>query len=169
MPIEDFPPCVRRFTSEDTGKENTTRTLGKEISGAAGETRPTIAKVLSTQTHTHPSFIEFQWKFPAAAALGKLKTFQADCTKLCTCAHSVVVTPHSDNPRNVETICERPLPKGGNENTNKMNDNKTEPDNLFSWTPYNYNREWSKLNMTGHDSSDEPSSDESSSDGYDSD
>ena len=56
-----------------------------------------------------------------------------------------------------------------------MNENNTEPDNkgnpypFFSWTPYNYTREWSKLNMTGHDSSDEPSSDESSSDGYDTD
>ena len=98
-----------------------------------------------------------------------MKTFQADSTKLCTCAYSVVVAPHSDYPRNVETICERTLLKGGNEPTNKMNDNNTEPDNLFSWTPYNYNREWSKLNMTGHDSSDEPSSDESSSDGYDTD
>ena len=87
----------------------------------------------------------------------------------CKVPHSVVVAPHSDYPRNVETICERTLPKGRNEPTNKMNDNNTEPDNLFSWTPYNYNREWSKLNMTGHDSSDEPSSDESSSDGYDSD
>ena len=56
-----------------------------------------------------------------------------------------------------------------------MNENNTEPDNkgnpypFFSWTPYNYTREWSKLNMTGHDSSDESSSDESSSDGYDTD
>ena len=34
MPIEDFPPCAKRFNSEETDKENTTRALGKEISGA---------------------------------------------------------------------------------------------------------------------------------------
>ena len=31
MPIEDFPPCDKRFNSEETDKENTTRALGKEI------------------------------------------------------------------------------------------------------------------------------------------
>ena len=50
----------------------------------------------------------------------------------CKAPHSVVVAPHSDYPKNVETICERTLPKGGNEPTNKMNDNNNELDNLFS-------------------------------------
>ena len=31
VPIEDFPPCDKRYNSEETDKENTTRTLGKEI------------------------------------------------------------------------------------------------------------------------------------------
>jgi hypothetical protein len=31
VPIEDFPPCDKRFNSEETDKENTTRALGKEI------------------------------------------------------------------------------------------------------------------------------------------
>ena len=31
VPIEDFPPCDKRYDSEETDKENTTRTLGKEI------------------------------------------------------------------------------------------------------------------------------------------
>ena len=31
MPREDFPPCDKRYDSEETDKENTTRTLGKEI------------------------------------------------------------------------------------------------------------------------------------------
>lgn len=79
------------------------------------------------------------------------------------------MTPHFHNPRNVATICERTFPKGENKDTNKMNDDKSEPEDLIIWTPYEYRREWSKLNMTGHDSSDESSSDDFSSDGYDSD
>ena len=71
MPIEDFPPCAKRFNSEETDKENTTRALGKEISGAAGETKPTAAKVLDSNTHTtkiHRASVEIS----AAAVLGKL-------------------------------------------------------------------------------------------------
>ena len=71
MPIEDFPPCAKRFNSEETDKENTTRALGKEISGAAGETRPTTAKVLDSNTHTS-KFHRVSVEISAAAALGKL-------------------------------------------------------------------------------------------------
>ena len=44
----------------------------------------------------------------------------------CKVPHSVVVAPHSDYPKNVETICERTLAKGGIEPTNKMTENNTE-------------------------------------------
>ena len=44
----------------------------------------------------------------------------------CKVPHSVVVAPHSDYPKNVETICERTLAKGGIEPTNKMTEDNTE-------------------------------------------
>ena len=44
----------------------------------------------------------------------------------CKVPHSVVVAPHSDYPKNVKTICERTLAKGGIEPTNKMTENNTE-------------------------------------------
>merc|ERR1712012_176003 len=68
-PMENFPPCDKRYDSEETHKEKTTRPLGKEISGAPGETNDCKSIVLK---HTHnqdsPSSVEIS----AAAVLGKL-------------------------------------------------------------------------------------------------
>ena len=69
MPIEDFPPCAKRFTSEETGKENTTKALGKEISGAAGDTNDCKGIVLK---HTHIQDSSSSVEISAVAVLGKL-------------------------------------------------------------------------------------------------
>ena len=69
VPIEDFPPCAKRFNSEETDKENTTRALGKEISGAAGDTND--CKGISLK-HTHIQDSSSSVEISAAAVLGKL-------------------------------------------------------------------------------------------------
>ena len=69
VPIEDFPPCAKRFNSEETDKENTTRALGKEISGAAGETNDCKSFRLK---HTHIQDSSSSVEISAAAVLGKL-------------------------------------------------------------------------------------------------
>ena len=69
VPIEDFPPCDKRFNSEETDKENTTRALGKEISGAAGETNDCKSFRLK---HTHIQDSSSSVEISAAAVLGKL-------------------------------------------------------------------------------------------------
>ena len=69
VPREDFPPCDKRYDSEETHKEKTTRPLGKEISGAPGETNDCKSIVLK---HTHNQDSSSSVEISAAAVLGKL-------------------------------------------------------------------------------------------------
>ena len=69
VPTEDFPPCDKRYDSEETDKENTTKALDKEISGAAGDTND--CKSISLK-HTHIQDSSSSVEISAAAVLGKL-------------------------------------------------------------------------------------------------
>ena len=68
-PMENFPPCDKRYDSEETNKEKTTRALGKEISGAPGETNDCESIVLK---HTHNQDSSSSVEISAVVVLGKL-------------------------------------------------------------------------------------------------